>query len=141
MAVPNASRIAKGRFKNLPTRLQRRWWEGTAYGKHPATNELLWTIEALDPELAEYLALGDAERTKQTIGEKKISDQANKQRRPEETRTLFAAMHATAVCADMVKVIIAWRRGNLVPRWEVPALRTLCKDFDPPDTWHIEGEQ
>jgi hypothetical protein len=104
----------------------------------------MWAIEALDPELAKYLALGDAERTKQTWGEKKIS--INKEHLSTQAKTLFAAMCAcsgrgeeetpgTGVCADMVKVIMAWRRGNLVPRWEVPALRALCKDFDPPDEY------
>jgi hypothetical protein len=33
----------------------------------------------------------------------------------------------------MVKVIMAWRRGKLLPRWEVPELTKLCKDFDTPD--------
>jgi hypothetical protein len=42
---------------------------------------------------------------------------------------------AEDICADMIKVIIAWRRGNVAPRWEVPALRALCKDFEPPDTY------
>jgi hypothetical protein len=37
------------------------------------------------------------------------------------------------ICADMVKVIMAWRRGKLLPRWEVPELTKLCKDFDSPD--------
>jgi hypothetical protein len=49
-------------FRNLPLRLMQRWWETTCYGKHPATNELMWTIEAMDPEAADYLAPGDAER-------------------------------------------------------------------------------
>jgi hypothetical protein len=133
------------RFKKLPLRLMRRWWEWTCYGKHPATNELMWTIEALDPELAEYLALGDAERTKQTWGEKKKSGQINKEHLSTQAKTLFAAMCACGgreeapgagdICADMVKVIMAWRRGNLVPRWEVPALRALFKDFHPPDEY------
>jgi hypothetical protein len=57
------------RFKKLPLRLMQRWWEWTCYGKHPATNELMWTIEAFDPELAEHLARGDAERTEKTWGE------------------------------------------------------------------------
>jgi hypothetical protein len=30
----------------------------------------------------------------------------------------------------MVKVIMAWRRGKLLPKWEVPE---LCKDFETPD--------
>jgi hypothetical protein len=42
-------------FRKLPIQLRRRWWEWTYYGKHPATNELMWTIEALNPEAAEYL--------------------------------------------------------------------------------------
>jgi hypothetical protein len=135
------------RFNKLPPRLKQRWWEWTFYGKHPATNELMWTIEALDPELAQHLALGDAERTEKTWGEKKISGQINKERLATQAKMLFAAMCACGargeeeaprtgdICADMVKVIMAWRRGNLAPRWGVPALRALCKDFDPPDEY------
>jgi hypothetical protein len=37
------------------------------------------------------------------------------------------------ICHDMVKVIIAWRRGKLLPKWEVPALTALCKEFETPD--------
>ena len=44
------------RFVALPKRLKEQWWEWTYYGKHPPTNELLWTIEAIDEELAEYLS-------------------------------------------------------------------------------------
>jgi hypothetical protein len=43
-------------FQQLPLRLRQRWWKWTYYGKHPATNELMLTIEAFNPELAEYLA-------------------------------------------------------------------------------------
>jgi hypothetical protein len=154
-------------FKNLPLCLMKRWWETTCYGKHPATNELMWTIEAIDPEAAEYIALGDAERTEQTMGEaaelqafnrdygyetelperlkaidakqraKKISDQT--QKRAEEIKTLTTAMRSGAedICADMVKVIMAWRRNNSAPpRWELPALMGLYKDFETSD-----GEQ
>jgi len=37
------------------------------------------------------------------------------------------------ICHDMVKVIMAWRRGKLLPKWEVPELGKLCKDFETPD--------
>ena len=37
------------------------------------------------------------------------------------------------ICHDMVKVIMAWRRGKLLPKWEVPHLAALCKDFETPD--------
>jgi hypothetical protein len=92
-----------------------------------------------------HLALGDAERIEQTWGEKK--SKTRKLSAEEETKMLISAMRscggrgeeeapgAEDICADMVKVIMAWRRGNPVPRWEVPALRVLCKDFDPPDTY------
>jgi hypothetical protein len=43
------------------------------------------------------------------------------------------AMNANDICHDMVKVIMAWRRGKLLPRWEVPELAKLCKDFETPD--------
>src|SRR5437764_243888 len=39
------------------------------------------------------------------------------------------AKAAGDICSDMIKVIMAWRRGKLLPRWEVPALAELCKDF------------
>ena len=135
----------KAAFRNLPMRLMQRWWEWTYYSKHPATNELMWTIEAIDPDLAVHLALGDAERIEQTWGEKK--SKTRKLSAEEETKVLISAVRscggrgedeapgAEDICADMVKVIMAWRRGNLAPRWEVPALRALCKDFDPPDTY------
>jgi hypothetical protein len=124
------------RFKKLPLRLMQRWWEWTCYGKHPATDELMWTTEALDPELAEYLALGDAERIERTWGEKK-TQKLSKLSTEDETKMLTTAMRSAAedICVDMVKVILAWRRGNLVPRWEVSALRALCKDFEPPDEY------
>jgi hypothetical protein len=121
-------------FKNLPLRLMKRWWETTCYGKHPATNELMWTIEAIDPEAAKYIALGDAERTEQTMGKKKISDQTTEaEYLLKEEKALFACMfacgdesagqHTKDICRDMVKVVMAWRRGNhSPPRWELPAL-------------------
>jgi hypothetical protein len=43
------------------------------------------------------------------------------------------ATNAKNICADMVKVIMAWRRGKLLPKWEVPALTALCKEFETPD--------
>jgi len=43
------------------------------------------------------------------------------------------AKAAKDICHDMVKVIMAWRRGKLLPKWEVPELAKLCKDFDTPD--------
>src|SRR6516164_5678824 len=116
------------RFKKLPLRLMQRWWEWTCYGKHPATNELMWTIEAINPELAVHLAQGDAERTERTWSEKKT--RLSKLSTEEETKMLTTAMRSEDICADVVKVVMAWRRGNLVPRWEVPALRALCKDFE-----------
>jgi hypothetical protein len=124
-------------FPNLPERLKRRWWKWTHHGKHPETNELMWTIEAIDPDLAVHLALGDAERIERTWGEKK-SQRLSKLSTAEETEILTTAMRSGAedIRNDMIKVIAAWRRGNLVPRWEVPALRGLCKDFEPPDTYY-----
>ena len=56
------------RFAALPEKLKKRWWEWTYYGKHPPTNELLWMIEAIDEELANYLSkllpLGGTENEK-----------------------------------------------------------------------------
>jgi hypothetical protein len=46
-------------FRQLPLRLRERWWKWTYGGKHPATNELMWTIEAFSPEAA--VALVNAE--------------------------------------------------------------------------------
>jgi hypothetical protein len=138
------------RFKKLPLRLMQRWWEWTCYGKHPATNELMWTIEALDPELAEHLAASDAERIERTWGEKK-TQRLSKLSAEEETKMLTTAMRSCSgkgeeqvpgagdIRTDMVKVIVAWRRGNVVPRWEVPSLRALCKDFEPPDAGPLPG--
>jgi len=37
------------------------------------------------------------------------------------------------ICHDIVKVVMAWRRGKLLPKWEVPKLQELCKEFDTPD--------
>jgi len=135
-------------FKNLPLCLMKRWWETTCYGKHPATNELMWTIEAIDPEAAEYIALGDAERTEQTMGKNKIGDQTKgAEYKLKEEQALFACIltcgdenagqRAKDICHDMVKVIMAWRRSNSAPpRWELPALMGLYKDFETSD-----GEQ
>jgi hypothetical protein len=59
-----------------------------------------------------------------------------------EGQTLFLTMCACGdeeakgakdICYDMVKVIMAWRRGKLLPKWEVPHLAALCKDFETPD--------
>jgi hypothetical protein len=127
-------------FRNLPLRLMKRWWETTRYGKHPATNELMWTIEAIDPEAAEYIALGDVERIERTWGEKKISDPITEaERLLKEEQALFACMLAGGnenagqgakdVCHDMIKVDMAWRRDKLSPRWELPALMGLYKEL------------
>jgi hypothetical protein len=140
--VPAMTKEIEMRFKKLPMRLQQRWWEWTCYGKHPASDELMWAIEAINPELAVYLAQGDAERIERTWGEKK-TQRLSKLSAEEETKILISALRSCGgeegadgdICADMVKVIMAWRRGNLAPRWEVPALRALCKDFDPPDEY------
>jgi hypothetical protein len=43
------------------------------------------------------------------------------------------AKNAGNICHDMVKVIMAWRRGKLLPRWEVPELAKLCNEFNTPD--------
>jgi hypothetical protein len=43
-------------FRKLPLRLRQRWWQQTNYGERPATNELLWTIEAFSPDAAMHLA-------------------------------------------------------------------------------------
>jgi hypothetical protein len=48
------------------------------------------------------------------------------------------AKNAGNICHDMVKVIMAWRRGKLLPRWEVPELAKLCKDFETPDCITID---
>jgi hypothetical protein len=59
-----------------------------------------------------------------------------------EGQALFLTMLAAAdkdargakdICHDMVKVLMAWRRGKLLPKWEVPKLAELCKDFETPD--------
>jgi hypothetical protein len=58
-----------------------------------------------------------------------------------EGQALFLTMLASSdkeargakdICHDMVKVVMAWRRGKLLPRWEVPKLLELCKDFETP---------
>jgi hypothetical protein len=68
------------------------------------------------------------------MGEKKTK--TRKLSAEEETK-MVSAMRSGAedIYADMVKVIMAWRRGIAAPRWEVPALRALCKDFEPPETY------
>ena len=43
-------------FRKLPLCLRQRWWELTAYGKYPPTNELMWTIEAINAEAAVHLS-------------------------------------------------------------------------------------
>jgi hypothetical protein len=40
------------------------------------------------------------------------------------------AMAATVIKQEVVKVLMAWRRGKLLPRWEVPHLAGLCDDFN-----------
>jgi hypothetical protein len=69
-------------FRKLPLWLRQYWWRWTYYGKHPASDYLMWMIESIDPEAAEYLALGDAERTKRAAeeGERRI-EEANRARR------------------------------------------------------------
>jgi hypothetical protein len=52
-------------FRTLPLWLRQYWWQWTYYGKHPASDYLMWMIESINPEAAEYLAQGDAERIKQ----------------------------------------------------------------------------
>jgi hypothetical protein len=37
------------------------------------------------------------------------------------------------ICRDMIKVIMAWRRGELLPQWEVPRLAALYKELETPD--------
>src|SRR5262249_5463999 len=41
--------------------------------------------------------------------------------------------NAKAIRADMVKVLMAWRRGKLLPKWEAPELTKVLKMFDTPD--------
>jgi len=43
------------------------------------------------------------------------------------------ATGAKDICHDIVKVVMAWRRGKLLPKWEVPHLAGLCKEFETPD--------
>jgi hypothetical protein len=61
-----------------------------------------------------------------------------------EKQTLFLVMLARLekeqateevkdIFADMVKVVYAWRRGKLLPRWEAPKLADFCKEFETPD--------
>jgi hypothetical protein len=53
-----------------------------------------------------------------------------------DRQTLFATMlvcsnqeatGAKDICHDIVKVIMAWRRGKLLPRWETPHLTKLLE--------------
>jgi hypothetical protein len=60
-----------------------------------------------------------------------------------EGQTLFLTMCACGdekatgakdICHDMVKIVMAWRRGKLLPRWETPHLNALLKlGFERPD--------
>jgi hypothetical protein len=43
------------------------------------------------------------------------------------------AKNAGDICFDMVKVLVAWNKGRLLPRWEVPHLNGLFQDFKTPD--------
>jgi hypothetical protein len=44
------------------------------------------------------------------------------------------AQGAKDICHDMVKIVMAWRRGKLLPRWETPHLNALLKlGFERPD--------
>jgi len=40
------------------------------------------------------------------------------------------ATGAVRVCNDIIELVMAWRRGNLLPRSQVPALAAVCDDFD-----------
>jgi hypothetical protein len=60
-----------------------------------------------------------------------------------EGQALFLAMcscgdekakGARDICHDMVKIVMAWRRGKLLPRWETPHLNALLEiGFERPD--------
>jgi hypothetical protein len=39
---------------------------------------------------------------------------------------------AAAFREDIIKILMAWRRGRLLPRAEVPALVNLLRHFEPP---------
>jgi hypothetical protein len=47
-------------FRTLPLCLRHYWWR--CNGKQPASDYLMWMIESIDPEVAEYLALRDVAR-------------------------------------------------------------------------------
>jgi hypothetical protein len=49
-------------FRKLPLRLRQRWWQQTNYGERPASDELMWAIEACNEEVAMYLAARDRDR-------------------------------------------------------------------------------
>jgi hypothetical protein len=55
-------------FRTLPLWLRQYYWQSTKYGKHPASDYLMWMIESISEEAAIDLARGDAERVKQTWG-------------------------------------------------------------------------
>jgi hypothetical protein len=38
-----------------------------------------------------------------------------------------------AVQREIIEIVKAWHRGKLLPKWEVPKLQELCKEFDTPD--------
>jgi hypothetical protein len=72
-----------------------------------------------------------------------ITDQRDGEGEPEyllnEGQTWFLALIATpedgAMAAneikhEVVKVLMAWRRDKLLPRWEVPHLAGICDDFN-----------
>ena len=59
-------------FRKLPLRLRQRWWESTFGGKHPATNELMWTIEAFSPEAAERLAKAEVKNMQQLFAKSEL---------------------------------------------------------------------
>jgi hypothetical protein len=40
------------------------------------------------------------------------------------------ARNATEIKHEVVKVLMAWRRDKLLPRWEVPHLAGFCDDFN-----------
>jgi hypothetical protein len=43
------------------------------------------------------------------------------------------AKNANEIKHEVVKVLMAWRRGKLLPRWEVPLLAGICDDLKTPD--------
>src|SRR5262249_45062031 len=44
------------------------------------------------------------------------------------------ARNANEIKHEVVKVLMAWRRGKLLPRWEVPLLAGMCDDWKNPDS-------